>query len=419
MKEQLKEKETVSYKSLFCEKEYLKVFIASVISRFGDSIDALAFSWMVYELTGSPSWLAIILGVNSIPSIIFQPFAGVLVENVNKKRIMLITDFGRGIMVSLTAILLYLGKLNPWILLIFTFIISTFEAFRLPAGMAIFPKILPKEKYTYGTAFNSSIGRIAEIVGLASAGIIVGFIGTSGAIGIDALTFFASAFILSFLKISEKVKEKVHFSLASYKKDMKEGFKYFYSKKVIFTICIMGSLLSVFLAPFNTMETAYIGESLKLGPTALSLCGISMTVGLSLGAYLFPIMNKKFSKRTLFLSGGTLAGFSYIILSSLVSINSQVLILIFLALAMFILGMGASLLNVAVSVSFMIHVEEEYLARVGSMFNSMAMATTPISSFLIAIIVKYFSVIQLFIASGILVLVFFLCLSFNNTIKEL
>ncbi|WP_434694343.1 hypothetical protein [Hungatella sp. SB206] len=45
----------------------------------------MAYGWMVYELTGSKSWLAVIYGVNSIPTILFQPLAGALVEFFDKK----------------------------------------------------------------------------------------------------------------------------------------------------------------------------------------------------------------------------------------------------------------------------------------------------------------------------------------------
>lgn len=57
----------------------------------GDAIDTLAFSWIVYAFTGEGMWAAIVFGVNKIPSVVFLPFAGALVEKREKKRTM-ITD---------------------------------------------------------------------------------------------------------------------------------------------------------------------------------------------------------------------------------------------------------------------------------------------------------------------------------------
>lgn len=76
-----------SYKDLFTEKQFLKSVIANTFGRLGDSIDSIAYSWMVYQITGSKTWLDIIWGVNTLPSILFQPFAGALIENLNQKRV--------------------------------------------------------------------------------------------------------------------------------------------------------------------------------------------------------------------------------------------------------------------------------------------------------------------------------------------
>ena len=63
----------ISYRDVFKQKEYLKVIIANLISRFGDSLDAIAFTWLVYAITGSASWSASIFAMNQLPSILVQP----------------------------------------------------------------------------------------------------------------------------------------------------------------------------------------------------------------------------------------------------------------------------------------------------------------------------------------------------------
>lgn len=409
----------ISYKSLFCEKNYMKNFMASIVSRFGDSIDALAFSWLVYELTGSASWLAIVFGVNALPTILFQPFAGVLVDNFDKKRLMVLTDLGRAITVLFIALLSLLGLLNPWILMACTFINSTLEAFRIPTGIAVYPKLLPKEKYSFGMALSSSASRISEIVGLASAGIIVGLIGTGGALIIDAVTFLASAIILSFLKLPKDINEKVKFSFNIYKIKTKEGFKYFYNQKIIFAICIIGNFLGVLLIPFNTMQAAYINESLKLQAIALSASSVSLALGLSFGSYICPLINKKTSNNKVFIIGGFLFSIPYILFAGISFVNNTILVWLFLVSVSFIAGIGAAFTSLIINIAFMNHVEEAYLARVGGLFNSMASAATPLASFIIAAIAKFLSVVQLFLICGILCLIFFTLINFNKYVKQL
>lgn len=66
----------IGYKDIFQQKEYAKMILANLVNRFGDSIDAIAFTWLVYQLTESAAWSALIFGVNSIPTIFITPFAG-------------------------------------------------------------------------------------------------------------------------------------------------------------------------------------------------------------------------------------------------------------------------------------------------------------------------------------------------------
>ena len=99
---------TMRYKDIFSQKEYGKVLVANVISRFGDSIDSIAFTWLVYQVTGSAAWSAAMFAMNQLPSVLVQPFAGALVEGMNKKRVTVAADVIRGIVVAGLAILYFL-----------------------------------------------------------------------------------------------------------------------------------------------------------------------------------------------------------------------------------------------------------------------------------------------------------------------
>ncbi|MFQ7539968.1 MAG: MFS transporter, partial [Clostridium sp.] len=106
------------YRQIFKQKEYMKMTGANFINRLGDSIDMIAFTWLVYELTGSASWSAVMLGVNMIPNVIVQPFAGAVVERMEKKRVMIVCDSLRGILTAAIAVLYMLSVLQPWMLLL-------------------------------------------------------------------------------------------------------------------------------------------------------------------------------------------------------------------------------------------------------------------------------------------------------------
>jgi DHA3 family macrolide efflux protein-like MFS transporter len=408
----------MGYKSLLSEKAYLMNLTANLISRFGDSIDAIAYGWMIYELTGSKALLAILFGINAIPNIIFQPIAGVFVDYFKKKRIIALCDLGRGLLVLLTAFLFLTGNLRPWHLIVITFCNSTFESFRGPASMAMFPYILGKEKYSLGTAFSQSTSRFVEIIGFAAAGIIIGTIGISGAIIIDSVTFLICAIIIVNIRYEGEIIKKKAVEYKQYFTDLKDGLKYFKNDKLIANICLFGALFGALLVPFNSLQAAYVGEGLHKGAEFISLISIAMTIGIIIGSLFYPIIAKKIKGLYLFIASGILFGIVYIIFSILPIVN-QTLLLPIITITCLFGGFVASLFMMIINVAFMTNINQEYLARVGGLFNSMAMCSTPIASMIVASIAPFTSIVYLYAGCGVLVILLFIAQIFNKHLRSL
>ncbi|WP_017413948.1 MFS transporter [Clostridium tunisiense] len=408
----------IGYKSLLSEKAYLMNLTANLISRFGDSIDSIAYGWMIYELTGSKALLAVLFGINAIPNIIFQPIAGVFVDYFKKKRIIALCDLGRGLLVLLTAFLFFTENLRPWHLIVITFCNSTLESFRGPASMAMFPYILSKEKYSLGTAFSQSTSRFVEIIGFAAAGIIIGILGISGAIIIDGVTFLICATIIVNIRYEGEIVKKKAVEYKQYFTDLKDGLKYFKNDKLIANICLFGAVFSALLVPFNSLQAAYVGEGLSQGPEIISLINIAMTMGLILGSLFYPRIAKKIKGLYLFLTSGILFGIVYIIFSILPIVN-QTLLLPIITITCLFGGFVASLFMMIINVAFMTNINQEYLGRVAGLFNSMAMCSTPIASMIVASIAPFTSIMYLYAGCGILVILLFIAQIFNKHLRNL
>lgn len=411
---------SISYKDLLTQKQFLKLIAANVVNRFGDSIDMIAFSLMVYNLTGSATWVALIFGCNALPSILFQPFAGAIVEGLNKKRTMVICDIGRGIVVGVTAILLILGLLNPWLLLTLTFMNSSLESLRIPASISITPKILDKSLYAHGLSLSSTLQQTVSVIGLAIAAAIIGLFGIGTAILIDAVTFFISAILILFIHTSEDKHQRITLDMKSYIHTLKDGFAYLKQAKVVFAICTLGGLINIFFIPINSMMTPYTTGTLGLSSIGLSVAGICSTVGMGVGALLFPSLRKHFSSRNIFITGGTMIGVCYLLWVVLSFHVDQIsLIYILLAVTMLVFGFFASFIQSVVSISFMEHISEEYMSRVGAIFNAIASSSTPIGSLIVAGSMLFLSVNQLFIVTGICTIILFIGMLSVKVLKQM
>lgn len=280
-------KQNSSYKAVLKEKNYLIFILANLISRFGDSVDCIAYEWMVYKITNSASLMALIFGVNAIPTMVLQPFAGVFVEKYNKKKVIAFCDFGRGITVLIIALLYLTGKLTVPMLFVSTILNSTFEAFRSPAASAVTPLLLSKENYSYGMSLFSSSARIVEIIGLAIAGGIIGFFGVASGILIDAASFLICGAIIIFLKYSGDVIGKADINIKIYLNDLKNGFIYLKDNKLLMNLTLFTPVVNLFLVPFNTLILVYINSDLHLGADAYAALNIAITIGIGLGNLLF------------------------------------------------------------------------------------------------------------------------------------
>lgn len=394
------------YKALKNQTQYLKMILANIINRLGDSIDAIAFTWLVFELTHSPAWSTIIFGVNMLPSIFLQPFCGALVERMNKKTIMICSDLARGVAVCGIAYCYYIGILTPWHLLAVTIFNSSVEAMRVPAGTAIVPKLLGKEYYDTGIALNASLSRVFELIGTGCAGIFIALIGVSGAIIIDSITFVISAIIISCIPYKDEI-HKIKIDVSSYLVTLKEGFHYIRTTKVIIILCITGSLINMMVVPLNSFLPAYIDEVLKAGSEMLSGINMSITFGMVLGSLAYPLLSKKVSKRWMLLSTTIFMGILYIGLiyiplwiPSLFLSNALILLL------NFFLGSMVAMLNTATAILMVSSVKQYFLARVSAVSGAAMMAMIPVSSFLITIILQFMEFTSILVGFGILTLVF-------------
>jgi MFS family permease len=369
------------YRAILSHKQYTKLIAANVINRFGDSIDAIAFTWLVYELSGSAAWSAIIFGVNMLPTVVFGPFAGALAEHMDKKWTMVISDITRGLLVALTAALYVFSVLTPVLMLVITLLHSTVEAFRVPCGMAIVPRLLPKEDYEFGLSLNSSLSRVTEIVGLACAAGIIAATSISGAIFIDGITFFLSALLIALIKAGQEKENGEPAEKQDYWRTLKGGISYVLKTRTILSLCLLALLLNSLLVPLNALNAPLV-NMYNLGPEAMSAAGILLTAGAGLGAFIYPFIKRRLSGKSVTIAGFLAISVCYGALVWLKELTAfPALFFTGLCITLLLFSVTMALLSGHFNVMVMKQVNQDYLARVGSTMGSICTLAMPVISF--------------------------------------
>lgn len=401
--------EKIGYRDIFKQREFMKLISANLISRFGDSIDAIAFTWLVYAITGSAAWSAIIFAVNQLPSVLVQPFAGALVENMDKKKIMVITDFIRGGIVAGLAVLYLTGNVNAWILLLFTIINSSVEAFCLPASMAVMPKIIDQKYYTVGSALSSTLSTVIQMVGIGAAGLIIGMFGIGVAIFIDGISFVGSALILCFLKLKESNLRIEKPNIKEYIQNLGGGIKYLKEQPVICNFCILAVIINAAVTPLNALQSPMISEIMGQGGELLSVFSIAVMAGMGIGAFLYPFYSKSLSARMNIVLGGIGVGVGFYSYTFGIRLQDSIVAIYALTIcASALVGFASSMVSATLSVQFMNNVSQDYLSRVGSIFNAGACAATPLVSFLISILTAFYPVVRIFQICAVVCVIIFI-----------
>ncbi len=393
------------YRDILQNADYRKLLFANVINDFGDSIDAIAFTWLTYQLSHSASLSALVLAANLLPTVIFQPLFSPITDRLPKRPVMAVCDLIRAGMVGIFLLLYLTGSLHAWMLLAFSFAMNTVESFRIPAGAGMLPRLVGEEEYEKASSFMRSACTVADLAGTGLAGIIAAF-SMGAAFGIDLLTFVLSGLLILGIRFRESIAPKAE--RKGYFTELKGGFRYL-GKNQLFLLIVAGAVLfnSVGMI-FGSLQAPYISDVFRGGSMALSMFGVAQTAGMLLAFYFYPKISEKISYRAQFLTGYAALATGYAALTVFPALGWSR----YLAAGIFMFAWGGvmGVTNSFFSVQFVRIVEPDYLGRATAVFNSVGCCVSPVMSLLVAGIVSFLSVQRILLIGAAAAAVIFVIL---------
>ena len=405
----------IKYRDLLKEKNCIILLFTNLINRFGDSVDAIAFTWLVYAITKSASWAAIIFGLNVLPNIVFQPFFGALAEKLDKKKVIIFTHLLRAAVITAFILMYMKGIVNPYLMAAFSLVITTIESLNLPASMAIVPSIVKKEYISHAMSLNSSLSSAVALVGTGAAGIIIAKLGVETAMFIDVFTFLAAAVGTFLIKVHAGAAAQPAPRKASYLSMLKDGFKYVVANRVILNYCLVAVMLNFFMVPINALQAPLAEDVYGLGSEFLSVFGMAASVGAIFGSLIIPKLMPKLSARKILIVCGLVMGISCVILSMGRAVKGEAVPGYLLGgLSVIAITMACSVISGTLSIQFVNTVDKDYLARASSVFGASATAAMPVGSMIISYAALHLSTGILIGAGGVLAIVLFAIIAFSN-----
>lgn len=290
-------------------KNFIIIVIGQIISLFGNAVQRFSMSLYLLEFTGSTASFATILAISTIPYILFAPIAGMLSDNVNRKKIMVYLDLFCAILIGGYGFILLQGRDSELIVGTVMFILSICYTLYGPAVVSSIPQVVEEDKLTSANGIINQVGSVVNFVAPILAGIIYGLVGIKVIVIINAVSFLVSAIIELFLDIPDlprdenaKKDDSKLISLDFVKKsflDMKESFNYLKrEKKIILGIIASYALCNIFLVPILSIVAPYfINILLGLPSQVYGIVEGICVLGMILGGVWISVKPKMFSMK--------------------------------------------------------------------------------------------------------------------------
>jgi NRE family putative nickel resistance protein-like MFS transporter len=318
-------------------KVFAKLYLAETISLLGDAFTWVGLALLAYQFDKerSAAILATALTLRVLAFIIFSPFAGVLSEKIERKKILYITHFIR---MGIVACLPFVK--SEWQLYTLVFVLNIFNAFFTPTYRAIIPHVADKSLYRQSVGLSTATFQILGVLGPGLAGLLAVWFGVREIFFIDAVSFIIAALlILSIprheLEITPSSKKTLRFTQLQ---EVGNGIKMLFSNATIRFALVIEFVSAIAGAQILVNTIGYVKNFLHLQNAAYGWVMAAFGTGAAIAAFVAGSLDKTKSRSVSLILGSFLLGTSILLANSA---NYPVMLILWL-----IAGLGQSLAEI-------------------------------------------------------------------------
>ncbi len=377
--------------SLFRNRNFALLWFGSSVSLLGDGVFQLALMWWVLEETGSIAAMATVSICATLPMVLLGMPAGSYVDRLDRRRLMISADVFRAALMFLAALLLARGQLQLWHIYLGAALSSAATAFFNPAFQAVLPNVVEKEELTRANSLLQTSVYGSNILGPIIGGIVVGLLGTAGAMILDAVSYVISGLAIllaSFPAVAAGGRGEA--VLAS----TLEGLRYIGSSPVLLGMISLACLLNFVVAPAGFLLPVMARDYLALGPEGYGLLAGILSAGMLAGAIALGVKGK-FKSRSL----GIMAGLIIIGIGFAAFGLSRMMVLA--GASLFAAGTGFAVTNILFSTVVQERVPDDRRGRVFGAIGAVAMGLRPVALAVVGVVADSFGAPTVIVVSGL------------------
>lgn len=372
---------------------YLSGMLFSVL---GTWIQIVATGWLVYRLTDSPFMLGIVTFAGQIPSLIVTPIAGVYADRMNRRKVILFTQYAAMFLSLTLAILVLTDFIEVWHIIALAVLSGIVNSIDTPFRHAFIRDLVDDtSQMSNAIALNSMLFNTARFVGPMIGGILIAVIGEGWCFAINAISFTAVIASLYTVRVGFIRKEENSNTIIE---DLKAGIRYSFGFAPIRYMLILVISTGFFILPFQSFLPVFARDVLNGDSSLYGALTGSYGAGALLGA-IFLASRKSlrnfpgFIMIAAFLFSGALALFSCST-TTIISMNLLV-----------ICGWAMIAQYVSVNTLLQTIAKPDMTGRVISFYGMSFMTVTPLGAIIIGTLADSFNIQDIFVTFSLLSLI--------------
>jgi MFS family permease len=377
----------------FRYRDFRLMWFGAYTSSIGTWMQIVAQSWLVYRLSHSAFLLALDQFLGGIPIFLFSLIGGVVADRVERRKILLVSQYLQMFTAGLLTILVTTGVVHVWHILCLSFVSGLAQAFGGPAYQALIPTLVDKEDMPNAIALNSIQFNVAVMVGPALGGLTLGRLGEKWCFGLNAISFLAPIISLSMIRTRFFPVKTVQSMFAS----LKQGIQFARQQNSMEALIVLAFFMTSLSVPLRTYLPVFVKDIFHRGPETygnlLALMGLGSIFG-SLTIASAGNMKKKgrVALAALACLGAGMSGFA---LSRSLPLSYAILVVV-----------GASMMAVFATVNSLVQMitTNEMRGRVMSVYNFAFRGGMPMGNLLSGWLVPIFTAPLVLCVNGLLLL---------------
>ena len=394
-------------RSILQKKALRFVFAANVVSMIGSGMNAAAVAWYILEATHSDIALGTFAVVQTLPAILLLPFTGVIIDREDRRRLVMMLDAARAIVIMIVALLAFASKVKLWELYAMNTLVAAGFWMFWPTITALIQELTPGDDFVYANTF-----LLAGVQGgWLIAGSIVGFvynrIGLGGVLLIDVSTYVVSFVCYFAVRRGRHVVPRpaelhadivaAESAVAKFFREIREGIAFLRDRR---EIVMLGVSWALFLSAMMTgvVVTPPLSEHFHQGAVGYGWLNGGWGTGAFVSAFYAPLFIRMFgARRSIAISLGLL---------TIMMISAPMMpVLAWAVVAYALMGSARGITGVALNTSLMEQIPQHFMGRVQNTFYFAGTLFQVLQAYLVGAVAQHnlaagFSVIGLVYAIG-------------------